>query len=95
MLLTEINIDDLDKLKELRMERLLCFFTSSLPFCQIQIDEDNVLAIYCPHGGIMEELMNELDDLRYYACLILGVKSISLRIAQQEVLFTDTYLEKK
>jgi hypothetical protein len=95
MLLTEITMDDLDKLSQLRLERLFCFFTSSLPFCQIQIDGNNVLAIYCPHGGIMEELMNELEELRYYACLILGVKSISLHIAQQEVLFTDTYLEER
>jgi hypothetical protein len=94
MLLTEINIDDLDKLKQLRMERLLCFFTSSLPFCQIQIDGDNVLAIYCPHGGIMEELMNELEDLRYYACLIVGAKLVTLHLAQKEVLCNDIYLDQ-
>jgi hypothetical protein len=91
MLLTEINIDDLDKLKQLRLERLQCFFASSLPFCQIQIDVNNVLAIYSPHAGIMEEIMNELEELRYYACLILGVKSITLHLAQMEVFCTDIY----
>ncbi len=91
MLLTEITMDDLDKLNQLRLERLLCFFTSSLPFCQIQIDGNNTLAIYCPHGGIMEELMNELEDLRYYACLILGVKLITLHLAQKEVMYIDIF----
>jgi hypothetical protein len=92
MFLTKINIDDLDKLQQFRLERLRHFFTSSLPFCLIRINDDNILVISCPHAGIMDELFIEMEDLRYYAGLILGVKSISLHLAQVEVLRTNTYL---
>jgi hypothetical protein len=90
--LTEINVDDLNKLQQLRMERLLGLFSSSLPFCMIQIDGDNVLSIHCHHAGIMDLLMTELDDLCYYARLVLGVKSISLYLLHQEILRVNAFI---
>jgi hypothetical protein len=47
MLLTELNVNDLKKLEQLRIDRLLLFFTSSLQHCLLQIDVDNMLTIYC------------------------------------------------
>jgi hypothetical protein len=85
MSLTEINADDLKILECMRMERLLCFFATSLPFCLIKINIGNILAISCPYPEIMFELINELEDLHHYASLILGVNSISLHLAQEEM----------
>lgn len=90
--LTEMNVDDLNKLKQLRMERLVGLFSSSLPFCLIQIDADNVLSIRCHHAGIMDMLISELEDLCYYACLIVGVKFISLHSLHKEILRVDAFI---
>jgi hypothetical protein len=90
--LTEINVDDLNKLSQLRMERIIGLFPSSLPFCLIQIDTDNVLSIHCHHAGIMDRLIAELEDLCYYACLIVGVRSISLNSLHKEILRADAFV---
>jgi hypothetical protein len=78
MILTEMNVDDLNKLQQLRIERLLLFFAPSLLCCQLEIDSDNVLLIYCLDPGIVDELLDDLDDLYSHAWLMLGVKAIVL-----------------
>jgi hypothetical protein len=89
MLLTELNIDDLNKLERLRIDRLQLFFTSSLPHCLLQIDRGNMLSIYCLHSETVDELLDELDDLCTHAWLILGVKKLSLYFGLEEILQTD------
>jgi hypothetical protein len=90
--LTEMNVDDLNILRQLRMERLMGLFSSSLPFCLLQIDDENVLSIHCHHAGITDRLIGELEDLCYYACLIVGVKFISLHSLQKEILRVDAFI---
>ncbi len=58
MVLTEINVDDRNKLMQLRIDRLLHFFTSSLPHCLIQIDGDNMLTVYC----LSIEINNQIES---------------------------------
>jgi hypothetical protein len=87
MLLTELNVDDLNKLEQLRIDRLQLFFTSSLPHCLLEIDED-LLSIYCLHPEIVDELLDDLEDLQSHAWLILGVKKISLYFSLEEILCT-------
>ena len=89
MLLTEINVEDLDLLMQFRIERLLCFFTSSLPSCLLQIDADNMLTIYCPRSEIVDDLLEDLDDLCIHTRLILGMNRISLRLGLEEISCID------
>ncbi len=89
MSFTELNVDDLNKLERLRLDRLLLFFTSSLPHCLLQIDEGNSLSIYCLHSEIVDELLDELEDLCSHTWLILGVKKLSLYFGLEEILHTD------
>ena len=89
MLLTEINIDDRNKLMELRVERLLHFFAMSLPRCQIKINSENTLMITCPTSMIVDDLLDDLEDLCNHASLIIGVKKIALYFGQEEILLTD------
>jgi hypothetical protein len=89
MLLTEINVDDLKQLERFRIERLLHFFTSSLPHCLIQVDAGNMLTVYCLHPEVVDDLLNDLEDLCSHARLILGVKTISLHFGLEEILRTD------
>lgn len=90
MLLTEMTAHDLNRLKQFRIDRFLKFFTFSLPSSAIQIDADDVLAVYCPHLSIVDQLMDELEDLRSHAWLILGVRKIVFYFCQEEILNTDT-----
>jgi hypothetical protein len=90
MSLTEINADDLNKLRYFRIERLRGLFISSLQRCLIRTDSANTLIIHCPDPGIVDELLNELEDLRNHAWMLLGVKSIALYFYQEEILRTRT-----
>jgi hypothetical protein len=90
MLLTEMTPHDLSQLRQFRTARFMQFFASSLHQSAIQIDSDDVLAVYCPHSAIVDELMDELEDLRSHAWLILGVRKIVFYFCQEEILNTDT-----
>ena len=91
MLLTEINVDDLNTLTHLRIERFLHFFATSLPSCLIGIDDSQLLAIYCPSTKIVDDLLDELEDLCDRAWLILGVNALVLYFGEEEVLRANTY----
>jgi hypothetical protein len=92
MLLTEMNIDDLNQLQRFRLQRLLHFFTNSLTLCLIQIDvSNNTLAVYCPQTETLHNLLDDFEDLCRYAWLILGVRAIALYFRQEEILRTDIY----
>jgi hypothetical protein len=90
MLLTEINVDDLDTLMYFRIERLLYLFASSLPSCLIQLDPGNTLFVHCPDAAIVDDLLDKLEDLRHQVWLILGIRTISLYLGQEEILHTNT-----
>jgi hypothetical protein len=89
MLLTEINIDDRYKLMRLRIERLLKFSTSSLPYCHIQVTTENILTIACSNSIIVDDLLDDLEDLCHHAGLIVGVKKVALYFGQEEILLED------
>jgi hypothetical protein len=90
MSLTELTTDDQKKLKQFRIERLRHFFAPSLQPCLMRINPDNMLTVHCPHPGIVDELLNDLEDLCSHAWLILGVRSIGLYFCQEEILYTKT-----
>jgi hypothetical protein len=87
MLLTEINVDDLEKLERLRIDRLKLFFTASLPQCLIMINAD-MLTIYCLDPETIDKLLEDLEDLCSHSWLILGLKNISLYFGLEEILRT-------
>jgi hypothetical protein len=90
MSLTEMTVDDCNKLKQCRIQRLRQFFGSSLQPCLMRINPDNMLAVHCPDPGIVDALLDDLEDLCNHAWLILGVRSIGLYFCQEEILHTPT-----
>jgi hypothetical protein len=75
---TRMNIEDIDKMNKLRVDRLIGFFITSLQHCVIQIDTESTLSVYCPHPKIMKELLDELEDLKNHAWIILGARKVML-----------------
>jgi hypothetical protein len=90
MLLTEINVDDLNTLMHFRIERFLQFFTASLPNCLIQIDSCDLLAIHCPSSDLVDDLLDEFEEMCDRAWLILGVNTIALYFGEEEILRSNT-----
>jgi hypothetical protein len=91
MFITEITVNDRHKLNRVRIDRLLCFFTSSLPCCQIQLDPSNVLMIHCPNPAIADNLLEDLENLRYRVWLGLGVRSLVIYLADEAIIHTESY----
>lgn len=85
MRLNEMTVNDLNRLQQFRLERLLRFFTSNLPHCVIQADSSNTLTIECPTPAIVDGLLGELGDLLDHAWLILGTRAIALYFCQEEI----------
>jgi hypothetical protein len=88
--LTELNINDVNKLSQLRMERLVGFFAISLSCCSMYINANNTLIINCLDLNVMKDLSDGLDELFYYAYLILGVRSLAIHLSEKEVLQAKT-----
>jgi hypothetical protein len=77
--LSTITLADLQLLEQLRIDRLRSFCTHSLAQVQIFIDR-NVLNIFCPKPSIVNAVLTDIDNLRTYARLILGVDTISVHL---------------
>lgn len=52
MILTELNVDDLNTLEQFRMERFLRFWISNLSRCLIEIDFSNTLIYIAQTQGL-------------------------------------------
>jgi hypothetical protein len=86
VVLTELNIDDVNRLSQLRIERLAKFFAASLSYCSMYINANNTLVVNCFDPDIMEDLFDDLDEFCYYACLILGVRALAICLSEEEAL---------
>lgn len=89
MVLTEISLDDLILLEQFRIERLRSFFSQSLTECSLSIHQHNSLTIHCPEPWLIDMLIDDIEELCDYAWIILGVESIVLSFAQEEVYRVD------
>jgi len=86
----ELTSDDLFVLEQFRLERFRSFFAHTLKRCSIYLNEDNTLAIHCFEPWIVDQLFSEIDQLRRCVWIVLGVQSLSICFAQQEIYRTTT-----
>lgn len=96
MLFSAMSQNDLARFRQHRVDRLLGFFTSTLPQCKIRFNADHVLSIYCPNQKILYVLMNDLEDLRGCAWSVLGVRKVILYFCEEpslceEIVCTPSY----
>lgn len=87
----EFTTYDLNLIKHFRLERLRSFFAESLLSCHISLNCRRVLVVYSSDFSVIDKLLNELEDLGYYAELVLGAKAIALYFAQEEIYRAEVY----
>lgn len=90
MVFTELSIDDINRLSQIRVERLTKFFAASLSNCSMYVNANNNLIIACFNSNVMEELLDDLDELSRYARLILGVRSLSIHLLLENLPYSGS-----
>lgn len=92
----ELTVKDSLTLEKYRLERLRSFFGSSLLHCVLHLNQKNTLTIHCSQPRLVDQLLEELDQLRWYAWVVVGAQRLSICFAQEEVYRTATHkLNKK
>lgn len=86
----ELTSEDRLLLEKCRLERLRSFFGDTLRRCFLQLNEKNVLTIHCSEAWIVDQLMSEIIQLRWYAWIVVGAARLSICFAEEEVYKTLT-----
>lgn len=73
-----------------RLERLRSYFGDTLRLCDLQVNKQNRLLIDCSQPWIVDQLMGEMNELRWYAWVTVGVHSVALYFAGVKVYATAT-----
>lgn len=86
----EFTDDDLLILEKQRLERFRAFFHDTIAFCFLHLGESNTLAIHCSEPWVVDQLLTDLDQLRWYGWIIVGACHLSIYFAQEEIYTTST-----
>jgi hypothetical protein len=86
----ELTTNDLVMLEQYRLQRFRSFFFSTLITCSLCLDEQQTLVIYCLEPQFVDQLLSQIDQLRWYARLILGVSCLAINFVQEEIYRTAT-----
>ncbi len=86
----ELTTNDLLVLEQYRLQRFRSFFFSTLMSCPIGLDETNTLIIHCLEPELVDQLLRQIDQLRWYARVVLGVHSLAIKFVQEEIYRTAT-----
>lgn len=91
----KLTVEDSLILEKYRLERLCAFFTDTLAKCFLHLDPNNTLTIHCSEPWIVDQLLSEIDQLRFYAWVVVGAKRLSVCFAQEEIYRTSTRQPRK
>jgi hypothetical protein len=86
----ELTTDDLLLLEKHRLERLRSFFGDTLRRCFLYVDQHNKLIIHCSEAWIVDQLLDEINELRWYTWIVVGAPNLSLCFYEEEVYRTAT-----
>jgi hypothetical protein len=86
----ELTVDDSLLLEKHRLERLRSFFADTLAKCFLHLDQNNTLKIHCSEPWIVDQLLSEIEQLRWYVWVLVGAQRLSICFAQEEVYRTST-----
>ncbi len=86
----ELTTNDLVTLEQYRLQRFRSFFFSTLIACPLHLDEQQTLTIYCLEPQFVDQLLSQMDQLRWYARIVLGVSCLAINFVQEEIYRTAT-----
>ena len=86
----ELTVEDSLMLEKNRLERLRSFFTDTLAKCFLHVDQKNLLTIHCSETWMVDQLLSEIDQLRWYVWVVVGAQRLSICFAQEEIYRTPT-----
>ena len=86
----ELTATDLVMLEQYRLQRFRSFFFSTLIACPLCLDEHRTLVIHCLEPELVDQLLNQIDQLRWYARIVLGVDCLAIKFIQEEIYRTAT-----
>ncbi|XGW00487.1 MAG: hypothetical protein ACAF41_16320 [Leptolyngbya sp. BL-A-14] len=86
----ELTVEDSLILEKHRLERLRSFFAETLTQCFLHVDQTNTLKIHCSEPWIVDQLLSEIEQLRWYVWVVVGAKRLSVCFAQEEVYRAST-----
>lgn len=86
----ELTVEDSLMLEQHRLERLRSFFADTLAQCFLHLDQNNILTIHCSEPWIVDQLLSEMDQLRWYVWVVVGAKRLSVCFAQEEIYRAST-----
>lgn len=88
----ELTTNDLVTLEQYRLQRFRSFFFSTLVGCPLCLDEDQTLIIHCLDSELVDQLLRQIDQLRQYARIVLGIHCLTIQFVQEEIYRTTTNL---
>ncbi len=86
----ELTVEDSLLLEKHRLERLRSFFADTLAKCCLHLDRTNSLKIHCSEPWMVDQLLSEIEQLRWYVWILVGAKRLSICFAQEEVYRAST-----
>lgn len=91
-MLLELTTHDLLLLEQYRLQRFRSFFFSALLSCSLCLDANKTLIIHCLEPEVVDQLLSQIDQLRWYARIVLGVHCLAIQFVQEEIYRTATNL---
>lgn len=80
----KFTAQDLSMLDDFRIDRLRQLYPQTLSGCSLELKFDALL-IHCSEPWCVDQVMEELDRVGKAAAIVLGVKSVSICYASEEV----------
>jgi hypothetical protein len=81
----QITLEDLQILRQGRLDRLRKVFIKPLGLCRLQVTRRDRLVIHCPEPWVVDELMDNLDELIEAARIVVGAQSLSICFVGEEI----------
>jgi hypothetical protein len=91
----QITLEDLQILRQNRLDRLRKVFIKPLGLCRLQVTRRDRLVIHCPEPWVVDALMEDLDQLTEAARIVVGAQSMSICFVGEEIYRTRTLVAQE
>jgi hypothetical protein len=78
-------------LQKQRLDRFRALFPQSLKSSLLALRANHQLSIHCAEAWMVDELLSEVDRLRWYTWMVLGVQQVAICFAEEEIYSTATH----